>query len=129
MANKHLRQDMKRTFKYDNKRSHAADAPLLSGDQVIAKNNQYTSKTGHWEVRSEGRAGTTIHCPECLTSCQVQLEDVATGQPVCKHESNLLICKFKTWLPHLTCVISALRLWHAFYPLNTMLLFVANSPR
>ena len=78
MANKHLRQDMKRTFKYDNKRSHAADAPLLSGDQVIAKNNQYTSKTGHWEVRSEGRAGTTIHCPECLTSCQVQLEDVAT---------------------------------------------------
>ena len=88
MADKHLRQDMKRTLKYNNKRSHAADAPLLSGDRVIAKNTQYTSKTGHgkFEVKDGQVRQYTVRS---VSQGFVQLEDVATGQPVCKHESNL----------------------------------------
>ena len=88
MADKHLRQDMKRTLKYNNKRSHAADAPLLSGDRVIAKNTQYTSKTGHgkFEVKDGQVREYTVRS---VSQGFVQLEDVATGQPVCKHESNL----------------------------------------
>lgn len=88
MASKHLRQNMQRAMRYNNKRTQSSDAPLLSGDRVIAKNTQYTTKTGKGKFETkDGEVREYI----VLSVSQgfAQLEEIATGHRMMKHEANL----------------------------------------
>lgn len=88
MASKHLRENMQRALKYDNKRTQSSDAPLLSGDRVIAKNTQYTSKTGKGKFETKD-GEVREYVVLSVSQGFVQVEDIATGSRMCKHEANL----------------------------------------
>ena len=46
MASKQVKQAMQTKLKYMHKKTQSGKAPLLSGNRVIAKNSQYTTKLG-----------------------------------------------------------------------------------
>ena len=54
LNNKKMREAMKRHLRYTRKRTHRSTMPLVSGDRVIARNSQYTTKTGRGKFETLG---------------------------------------------------------------------------
>ena len=88
MASKQVRQAMQKKMKYVHKKAQTGEAPLLSGDRVIAKNSQYTTKTGCGKFETKDghvREYTVLSVSQGF----VQLQEQGTHDTTFKHEANL----------------------------------------
>ena len=88
MASKQVRQAMQKKMKYVHKKAQTGEAPLLSGDRVIAKNSQYTTKTGCGKFETKDghvREYTVLSVSQGF----VQLQEQGTRDTTFKHEANL----------------------------------------
>ncbi|CAJ1438404.1 unnamed protein product [Effrenium voratum] len=94
MASKHLRQAMQKNLRYDSKRKQACEAPVLSGDRVIVKNSQYTSKTGHGKFETKD-GKVREHTVQSVSQGFVELTEVGSGASVYKHEASLKLMPHK----------------------------------
>ena len=88
VENKRFRDRMKKSLKYDSNRPQTCDAPILSGDRVIAKNNQCASKTGHGKFETKN-GQVRQYVVQSVSQGFVQLQEVGAGAFVYKHEANL----------------------------------------
>ena len=83
-----MRTDMARRLSYSQKKSNKAEVALMSGDRVIYKNTQYTTRTGKNKFKcQEGRVREFRVVS--IAKGIVQLEDLENGKKLTAHGSHL----------------------------------------
>ncbi|CAE7300484.1 unnamed protein product, partial [Symbiodinium sp. CCMP2592] len=88
LNNKKMREAMKRHLRYARKRTHRSTMPLMSGHRVIARNSQYTTKTGRGKFETLGgevREFTILSVSQGFVS----LKDNKTGHEYVRYEASL----------------------------------------
>ena len=79
---------MAQRLSYQHKKTQSAPTTFVSGDRVICKNTQYTTKTGKGKFETKDGALVEYRVVS-VSQGIVEVEVVGTGQKLLKHEANL----------------------------------------
>ena len=109
LNNKKLREAMKRHLRYARKKTQRSNMPLVSGDLVIARNTQYTTKTGRGKFETLGggvreftvlsvsqgfvtlknNSTGALTSPACFSLLVISASPAYEARPCVRHEASL----------------------------------------